>query len=221
MRKLVVSMNLTLDGFMCGPDDELDWHFQAWSGQMGQMLAEELGKADTILLGRITYCAMAAYWPKPANALSLSRDDLAFADMMNSYSKVVFSKTLKKTNWNNSRLIKGRITQSVREMKTSAGKNIIIYGSGQLVGELARENLVDQFVFWLHPVVIGKGKSFFTLFNKQLNLCLIEQRAFQSGVVLLRFANAMNNGYIPAKKSTYSPSTCFQAESKNIFYGNE
>jgi len=108
-------MNLTLDGFMCGPDDELDWHFQAWSGQMGQMLAEELSKADTILLGRITYCAMAAYWPKPANALSLSRDDLAFADMMNSYSKVVFSKTLKKTNWNNSRLIKGRLTQSVRE----------------------------------------------------------------------------------------------------------
>jgi dihydrofolate reductase len=221
MRKLVVSMNLTLDGFMCGPNDELDWHFQAWNGEMGQMLAEELSKADTILLGRITYCAMAAYWPKPASSLSLSREDLAFADMMNSYRKVVFSKTLTKTSWNNSRLIKGKVTQSVREMKTSAGKNIIIYGSGQLVGELARENLVDQFVFWLHPVVIGKGKSFFTLFNKQLNLCLIEQKAFQSGVVALRFANAMNNRYIAASNVTYSPSTRFEKGSKNVFYGNE
>jgi dihydrofolate reductase len=221
MRKLIVSMNLTLDGFMCGPDDELDWHFQAWNGDMGQMLAEELSKADTILLGRITYCAMAAYWPAATNSVTLSREDLAFADMMNSRRKVVFSKTLEKTNWNNSTVIKGKLTQSVLNMKTGPGKNIIVYGSGQLVGELARENLVDQFIFWLHPVVIGKGKSFFTLFNKQLKLCLIEQRAFESGVVVLRFVNAMNKPTVAVTTLTHFSSSRVAAEVKNMFYGND
>ena len=101
MRKLIVSMNITLDGFMAGPAGELDWHFLKWTEEMAEWLGIQLSMADTILLGRNTYDAMACYWPQQDNNLAIARDDIAFASMMNSYTKIVFSKTLKKLHWQN------------------------------------------------------------------------------------------------------------------------
>ena len=83
MRQLIVSMNMTLDGFMSGPDRGLDWHFTSWTEEMAESACEELSRADTILLGRITYDAMASYWPQQAAHALYSREDVAFADMMN------------------------------------------------------------------------------------------------------------------------------------------
>src|SRR5882762_1112837 len=104
MRKLIVSMNMTLDGYMSGPDCELDWHFQSWNEEMAASASEQLAQADTILLGRVTYLAMAAYWSSKVASLSTPRADIDFADMMNSYNKIVFSKTLPAVGWSNSRL---------------------------------------------------------------------------------------------------------------------
>ena len=90
-------MNVTLDGFMAGPDCELDWHFNYWNEEMAKCAGEQLSNADTILLGRITYKAMARFWPSKMKDLLGPRHDIAFASMINSYQKVVFSKTLKNT----------------------------------------------------------------------------------------------------------------------------
>lgn len=94
MRKLIVSMNITLDGFMAGPAGELDWHFRFWNEEMADYGVMQLMQADTILLGRKTYNVMAGYWPLVSCNPCFPRSDIAFADMMNNYQKIVCSSTL-------------------------------------------------------------------------------------------------------------------------------
>jgi dihydrofolate reductase len=187
MRKIVVSMNVTLDGFIAGPNCELDWHFDSWTIDMATALCEQLSNADTILLGRITYCAMARYWPSKATSLSFPREDIAFAYMMNTYNKVVFSKTLNTSQWNNSRFVKGDLSREVLKLKKQPGKDIIIYGSGILVSALIHLNLIDEYTLWLHPVVLGSGKPLFKPSHGRYGLRLLTTRYFSSGVVSLRY----------------------------------
>ena len=188
MRKLIVLMNVTLDGFMAGPDCELDWHFERWGPEMAESLSEELGKADTILLGRVTYNAMAAYWPMKLNCLDISREDIAFADMMNNHWKVVFSKTLHETQWNNSRIVKGDLASEILKMKRDHGKDMILFGSGKLVTALIQEDLVDEYRLWIHPILLGRGKPFFNAIDNRQELRLIERKSFSSGVVVLKYS---------------------------------
>jgi dihydrofolate reductase len=180
-------MNVTLDGFMAGPNYELDWHFQSWTTEMAELQTEQLGKADTILLGGVTYSAMAKYWPAVSADLSFPREDIAFADMMNSYSKVVFSKTITAPLWNNSRVVKGQLRHEILKLKQEDGKNIIIYGSGKLVSSLIGSGLIDEYVLWMHPVVLGKGKPLFTHVANKLDLQLVKLRQVRSGVVILHY----------------------------------
>ena len=187
MRKLIVSMNLTLDGFMAGADRELDWHFHSWSSRMARVLGEQLSQADTILLGRITYTAMAGFWPAQLHNLSLSREDIAFAGMMNSHRKIVFSNTLARPLWNNTIIARGDIRDEVKRQKEMSGANIIIYGSGSLVSPLMRSNLVDEYTLWIHPVFLGKGKLMYDKLNKSIPMDLLGAEAFGSGVVKMDF----------------------------------
>jgi dihydrofolate reductase len=185
MRKVIVSMNVTLDGFMSGPNCELDWHFQSWTEEMAESTAELLGDADTILFGRVTYKAMASYWSSKTTTLTTSREDIDFAMMMNSYTKIVFSKTLVKPEWNNSRIMRGDIAASIIELKKLPGRNMIIYGSGRMVDSLIQLGLVDEYQLWVHPVIIGKGKPLFNNLHSTINLELYKAKRFSSGVMLL------------------------------------
>lgn len=187
MRKVIVSMNVTLDGFIAGPNCELDWHFNSWTEEMAVLFCEELSRADTILLGRKTYVAMAKFWTTKVCSLSLSRDDIAFADMMNNYRKLVFSKTLDAAQWKNSGLVKGDIRQEILKLKAQTGKNIIIYGSGMLVSDLMEAKLVDEYILWVHPVALGNGKPLFRNLREKLFLQLKHIKPFDSGVVILYY----------------------------------
>jgi len=187
MRKVIVSMNVTLDGFMSGPNCELDWHFQSWTGEMAEFLCEQLGKADTILLGRVTYKAMAKYWPSKITDPSFPREDIDFAEMINSYTKIVFSKTLTNPEWNNSRLVKGNIADAITQLKQQPGRNMIIYGSGKVVSALMQLDLVDEYQIWVHPVLLGKGKPLFTGLQDKLHMKLFRTKTFSSGVVMLYY----------------------------------
>lgn len=187
MRKVIVSMNVTLDGFMAGPQCELDWHFKSWNEEMARATAEQLGRADTILLGGITYRGMAQYWnSNPVNMIR-PREDLDFASMLNSYPKVVFSKSMTTVTWNNSRLAKRNIEEEVNELKHRKGKDMIIYGSGKIVAALTKLGLVDEFRMWVHPVAIGCGKPVFKEIPHILNLELHKTETFSSGVVILYY----------------------------------
>jgi dihydrofolate reductase len=187
MRKLIVSMNVTLDGFMSGPDSELDWHFNAWNEEMARMAAEQLSRTDTIILGRITYRAMARYWPMQAVNLLCAREDIVFADMMNTHTKIVFSKTLQSAEWNNTKLVKRNIAKEILNLKRQPGKDMIIYGSGKIVAALIQHDLVDEYQVWVHPVVLGKGKPLFPKLQQSINVALSNTKIFSSGVVMLSY----------------------------------
>lgn len=182
-------MNVTLDGFMSGPNCELDWHFKSWTPDLAEALCLQLSNADTIILGRITYCAMAKYWTMKTLDPSFPKEDIAFAEMMNRYTKVVFTQTLTVPQWNNSILVKGNIEKEIKRLKKQAGKNLIIYGSGKLVSALINRNLVDEYQLWVHPVLLAKGKPLFQGLpdNLKTKLQLVETKAFSSGVVILNY----------------------------------
>jgi dihydrofolate reductase len=180
-------MNVTLDGFMAGPQCELDWHFKSWNEEMARATAEQLGQADTIILGGITYRGMAQYWnANPVNMIR-PREDLDFASMLNSYPKVVFSKSMSTVTWNNARLARRAINEEVNELKQRQGKDMIVYGSGKIVAALTKLGLVDEFRMWVHPVVIGCGKPVFKGVSGELDLELYKTETFGTGVVILYY----------------------------------
>jgi dihydrofolate reductase len=185
MRKIIVSVNVTLDGYMAGPNCELDWHFNSWNHEMAQSITEQLSKADTILLGRVTYRGMAQHFSSVPVSLLTPREDLDFADMLNHYPKIVFSKTLTDVTWNNSRLLSGNVAKEVIKLKQQPGKDMIIYGSGQLVASLTKLGLIDEYRIWVHPIVLGNGKPLFKELHQSLNLSLYKTQTFSSGVVIL------------------------------------
>jgi len=187
MRKVIVSMNMTLDGYMSGADCELDWHFKRWNEEMARSVTQQLSRVDTILLGGVTYRGMAQYWTSNPINLLAPRDDLDFADMLNRYPKVVFSKSMSTVAWNNSRLAKRDLGEEVDELKHRRGKDMIIYGSGKIVSALTNIRLIDEFRIWLHPVVLGSGKPLFKELTGNLKLHLSRTETFSTGVVILYY----------------------------------
>ncbi|MFZ0417639.1 MAG: dihydrofolate reductase family protein [Candidatus Sulfotelmatobacter sp.] len=180
MRKVIVSNLVSLDGFFEGVNKELDWHvvdeeFHAYAKDM-------LRKADTLLFGAATYEVMAAYWPTAPS------DEIA--DRMNGLSKIVFSKTLKKVDWNNSRLVSTSIQEEVSKLKQQPGKDIVILGSAQLASFLLPLGLIDEYRAILNPVLLGGGKPLFNGITERIHLKLITTKVFGSGVVLLSYQRA-------------------------------
>jgi len=187
MRKIIVSMNVSVDGFMAAPGGELDWHFEKWTSEMAETLCEQLSKADTIMLGGHTYSAMAAYWPRTGMNYDYPREDIAFAEMMNNYQKVVFSQTLTRLYWNNSRLVKKNTRDEVVKLKESAGKDIIIFGSATLVSSLINLGLIDEYILWVHPIVLNGGTPLFPAAPGKLAMQLVKVKKFHSGVIVLYY----------------------------------
>src|SRR5437879_2097801 len=153
MRKIIVSEMITVDGFFAGPHGEIDWHNV--DAEFNEYALRLLDSVDTFLFGRVTYELMASYWPTPLGL----KDDPEIAEKMNSLAKVVFSKTLEKVEWQNSRLVKNDLATEVAELKQQPGKDIAIFGSGTIVSELAKLNLIDEYRLTVNPVILGAGKS--------------------------------------------------------------
>jgi dihydrofolate reductase len=140
-----------------------------------------LSASDALLLGRVTYEGFAKAWPSV-------KDDVGFADKMNNMSKHVVSTTLKKVDWNNSKLIKTNVAEEVRKLKQQPGKEILVYGSAKLVNTLLRHDLVDELRLLVHPVVLGSGRRLFDDNSETLKpLKLAESKTFPSGIVLLSY----------------------------------
>jgi dihydrofolate reductase len=173
MRKLVVSMFVSLDGVMEDPA----WTFKYWNDEIAKFKFDELFASDALLLGRVTHQGFAAAWPSRTN-------EQGYADRMNSLSEFVVSTTLKKAEWNNSTLIKENVAQRVTELKQQPGQDVLLFGSGTLVQTLMQHDLVDQYNLLVYPIVLGKGKRLFQD-GSTATLKLVEAKTFRSGVVAL------------------------------------
>jgi dihydrofolate reductase len=124
---------------------------------------------------------MASYWPTPLAV----KNDPVVAEGMNSLPKVVFSRTMEKALWNNTRLVKGDLVAEIRRMKREPGQDMVIMGSGSIVSQLAQERVIDEYQMVMIPVVLGKGRTMFDGVTDRLNMTLTQSRVFGNGNVYL------------------------------------
>ncbi len=179
MRKVLWQMMMSLDGMMEGPNRELDWHVT--DEEFGQYVAEMGKSIDTFLFGRVTYQMMSQYWPSSTEPE---------AAMMNDLPKLVFSRTLEKVEWKNSRLAKGNIAEVIAKLKQQPGKDIALIGSTDLASTFIRLGLIDEYRIFLNPVVLGRGNPMFKNVKDRMSLKLVKAQPFRSGNVLLYYQPA-------------------------------
>ena len=189
MRKVVFFMMTTLNGlYERGRWDVdptgLDWH--TTDDEFETFAADQLGEADTILFGRVTYEGMATYWPTPEAIAA----DPAVAEKMNALEKVVFSRTLASVSWSNSRLASQDVAEEIRRLREQPGKDVIILASSDLATSLAAEGLIDEYRIMVNPVLVGRGKPVFAGLARDVSLKLLGTRTFGNGNVLLTYAPA-------------------------------
>lgn len=181
MRKIYAFNLITLDGFFEGPNRDISWHNV--DDEFNEFAIEQLSAADLLMFGRVTYELMASYWPtEPA-----LKNDPIVAGKMNSLPKIVFSRTLKAAAWNNTRLVKEHIPEEVASLKKQPGKDILVFGSANLLSTLVHEGLVDEFRIIINPILLGNGTPLFKDVQNKMNLKLLKTKTFRSGNVLLYY----------------------------------
>jgi dihydrofolate reductase len=176
-------MSVSLDGFMEGPDRELDWHLV--DDELHRHFNEQLGSMGGFLDGRVTYELMAAYWPT-ADADPASSGPVAeFARIWREMPKIVYSRTLERADWNTA-VVRDVVPEEIVALKAAPGGDLVV-GGADLAGTFMRLGLIDEYRLYIHPVAIGRGKPMFAPSDARTALRLAETRAFGNGVVLLRY----------------------------------
>lgn len=182
MRKLIAFDSISLDGFFTDARGDMSWaHAGSDDPEFAAFVAGNAGSGGELLFGRLTYQMMASYWPSPAalaNAPEVARG-------MNAVPKVVFSRTLPRAEWQNTRLVKDDLVGAVRQLKAGEGADLVILGSGTIIAQLTEARLIDEYRLVVCPVVVGAGRTIFG--GNRLGLRLTHSRAFKNGKVLLHY----------------------------------
>jgi dihydrofolate reductase len=179
MSKLIVYNFVTLNGFFKGANEDISWAKKG-SNEESEFAAYNLKSGNILLFGRVTYDMMEKYWPTP----EAQKNDPIVAEGMNEAEKIVFSNTLKKANWKNTRIIKNDIVEEVKKLKKLNGKDMVLLGSGTIVNLFAEAGLIDEYQIMVHPVIIGEGTPLLKNIDHMMDLKLTVTKAFPSGVVL-------------------------------------
>lgn len=180
MRRLLAWNVMTLDGYFEGVEPwSLGFHELVWGAEMQALSEQQLRDAGLLLFGRKTYQGMAAYWTQQSGN--------PIADAMNALPKAVISNTLDMADWNNTSLLTGDAAERVRELKAQAGRDIYVFGSGELLAALLQHHLVDGYRICIAPVLLGQGNRLFKHQEALMNLYLVETRGFETGGVLLDY----------------------------------
>ena len=182
MRKVILNLAITLDGFIEGPNGEIDWLVRDPEVDFGDILNEILSDKDAIFYGRVSYDKWGNFWPDE-NASSKIRKAY---ERMHSKQKYVFSKT-KTGDGTGAIFINSDIEESVLNIKRQTGKDIWLYGGAKMTTSLLNLGLIDEFRLAVHPVIIGKGKPLFEKIEDRHKLKLIDVRSYKSGVMLVKY----------------------------------
>jgi dihydrofolate reductase len=181
MRKLIFSINMTLDGFIAGPHDELDWTVA--DDELHDFFADLLSSCDLIIFGRVIYDMMVSYWPKAPSDAAMTAGMLRFAAALNPMKKIVYSSTLKDVGWN-TKLRKSFDPDEIWKLKEEAGRPILLDGTS-LLPQFMEHGLVDELQLVVMPVVIGAGKPLFARSPQPYKLIYQWSKPFASGAVAL------------------------------------
>jgi len=183
MRKLKLQVQMTVDGFIAGPNGELDFMVWNWDNAINQYVADITEPVDCIILGRKLAEGFIPYWATVA--ANPDNPEFSAGKTFTNLHKVVFTKTLDKSAWDNTVLAKGDLVDEITKLKQQDGKDIIVYGGATFVSALIKHDLIDEFHLLINPIAIGNGMSIFKELDRKQNLTLKKSLAFTCGIMLL------------------------------------
>ena len=179
MRKLKLQIQTSIDGFIAGPKGEMDWMVWDWDAELKEYVKEITEPVDLIVLGRKLAEGFIPHWA--------SHPDEEGADKINGTPKVVFSKTLAKSIWENAVLAKGPLVDEINALKKQDGKDIIAYGGGGFASSLIKEALIDDIHIFINPTAITSGMTLFRGTKSHLKYQLQKAKAFPCGIVVVHY----------------------------------
>ncbi|MCE9598852.1 MAG: dihydrofolate reductase family protein [Spirochaetia bacterium] len=182
MRKVVLFMHVSLDGYVAGIDGALDWI--SFDGELQEKADEIVRNVGSPMYGRVTYQMMENYWPTVLKNPDSSKREVEHANWVENVQKIVFSKTLQKAEWNNTLLIKDNIPEELSKLKQQPGKDLVIFGSPSLSHYLMSLNLIDAYQLTINPVLLGKGIPLFKNIENKTPLKLAHSDKLKSGVLV-------------------------------------
>lgn len=185
MRNLKLQVQITLDGYISGPNGEADWMTFNWSDDIKKYVDEITQPVDLILLGRNLATGFIPHWG--AVAQDNNNPEKEAGIKYSQTPKIVFSRSLQESEWENTRVENGDYVKRIQELKKQAGKEIIVYGGGQFVSSLLKEQLIDELHLFINPVIIGKGMPIYQEVAAMQRLEIVKTIQFQCGIVLLKY----------------------------------
>jgi dihydrofolate reductase len=180
MARLIMWNLMTLDGMVEGPNRDISWHLDVWGEELERLSIEQLKAAGGLMFGRVTYELMANHWPNESGEV---------ADFMNALPKYVFSRTLTRSNWNNTQLFGADAAGTVARLKRDSAKDIFLFGSADLAASLIPHGLIDEYRIAVNPTMLGGGTPLFKP-GERVKLRLIDSKPLSTGIVILRYAPA-------------------------------
>ena len=186
MRKIILMMSVSVDGFIEGPNREIDWHMV--DDELHRHFNEQAGAMGGFLSGRVTHELMAGFWPTADQDPSSTEPMVEFSRIWRDTPKIVFSKTLERADWN-TEVVREVVPEEVQSLKDQPGGDLAL-GGADLAAAFRRHDLIDEYRIYVHPVVIGRGKPLFSPADTRTDLRLAETHTFGNGVVLLHYQRA-------------------------------
>src|SRR6195952_3735536 len=185
MRNLIFFMHTSLDGFVAGPNAEMNWI--KVDEEMFDFVATMTDQADTALYGRVTYNMMQSYWPTAGDDPNASKHDKEHSAWYNKVSKIVLSKTISEKGLENTTVIRDQLADNINKIKNQDGENILIFGSPAASHSLLSAGLIDEFWLFVNPILLGHGIPLFKDVTETTKLKLIETKMFSCGVIALHY----------------------------------
>ena len=186
MRKIISFMHLSLDGFVAGPNGEMDW-IKA-DEEIFDYVGKRISEGDTALYGRVTYQMMENYWPTAADKPTATRHDIEHSKWYQKVHKVVLSKTLKDAGLTNTKIISDNLPDRINEIKQQSGNDILLFGSPTATHSLIQLNLIDGYWLFVNPIILGNGIPLFADIKDKIKLKLLPTtRQFTCGVTELNY----------------------------------
>lgn len=185
MRKIISFMHISLDGFVAGPNGEMNWI--KVDEEIFDHVGKRISEGDTALYGRVTYQMMEGYWPTAGDEPGASKHDIEHAKWYKNAHKIVVSKTMKDTDLTNTTIISDKLSDSINEIKQQAGEDILLFGSPTATHSLIQQNLIDGYWLFVNPIILGQGIPLFVDIKDKIKLKLLSTRQFTSGVTELNY----------------------------------
>ncbi|HEX8263937.1 MAG TPA: dihydrofolate reductase family protein [Pyrinomonadaceae bacterium] len=183
MRKVKLSMQMTINGYVAGPNGENDWMTWNPDDEFLQFINSHFDSSDTMLLGRKLADGFIEHWESVAS----SNPDHPFAKKIVDMPKVVFTRTLDKSTWNNTTLAKGNLAEEIADLKKQNGKDIIVFGGAGFVSSLIKEGLIDEYHLIINPTAMGSGMTIFNSLDRIQKFSPIECKLYSGGKTVLSY----------------------------------